>query len=140
MKIFNENLARTSINHCIRVVSINTDELGCSSKKVRRRRQRSRIKRHECAAKALPLNTDGWFVSPSGKALERLLVPELICTNVEHSVAMSASISGALKMIRATQSLSCSAQRKTSIYIYRYSIPKHVLTKFYTNTTCSSET
>eukprot|EP00913_Durusdinium_trenchii_P017246 g16216.t1 len=35
LKIFNENLARTSINHCIRVVSINTDELGCSSKKLR---------------------------------------------------------------------------------------------------------
>ena len=96
---------KTSTSHCILFVLISTEDPGCSSRKVLQSEHPSRINKQLHAASPFPLCTEATDGSPSGFACDRLLVPLLTWTNVEHSVASNATRFGSLKRMRAIHNL-----------------------------------
>ena len=116
--------AKTSTSHCILFVLISTEDPGCSSRKVLQSKTASSINKQLQAASPFPFCTEATDGSPSGFTCDRLLVPLLTWTNVEHSVASNATRSGSLKRKRATHNLIDNRYRnlsscwRTAIYIY----------------------
>ena len=116
--------SKTAMTHCILFVCISTEDPGCSSKKVAPIKHRSRIIKLLCAANALPLRTDGHSGFPPGRATDRFEVPELTCTNVEHSVASRLTKWASPKRMRAKHRLRWSRLKNLRYWKFTFILKK----------------